>query len=92
MLLKEIKKLAKDKGWEFHDYQENIGMINFVKVLNSDLSRINIYTTKMTVATCINHPRKVKTQLFRKHVDRKLLIKILENPRVHTHKGYRTKA
>ena len=91
MLVSDIKKIAKDKEWAFHDYQENIGMISFVKVINGDTARINIYTTKMTVATCINHPRKGKTQLFRKHVDKKLLTKIFENPRVHTHKGYRTK-
>lgn len=91
MDIKKIKMLASKHGWSFHDYQENIGMISFVKVITGDPARINIYVTKMTVATCINHPKSGKTQLFRKHVDQKLLAKIFENPRVHTHKGYRNK-
>ena len=64
-------------------------MISFVKVINGDQARINIYLTKMTVGTCINHPRKGKTQLFRKRVDAKLMERIFINPRVHTAKGYR---
>jgi len=91
MKIKGIKTLAKEHGWTFHDYQENIGMISFVKVFDGDPARINIYMTKMTVATCINHPRKGKTQLFRKDVDNELMAKIFKNPRVHTHKGYRGK-
>jgi len=87
-----LKKMAKKHGWSFHDLQENIGMISFVKVINGDPARINIYMTKMTVATAITHPRKGKTQLFRKDVDSKLMDKIFVNPRVHTHKGYRTKS
>jgi hypothetical protein len=86
-----IEKIAKSHDWKFHDYQENIGMISFVKIIDGDPARINIYVTKMTVATCINHPRKGKTQLFRKHVDEKLLKLIFENPRVHTPFGYREK-
>ena len=66
-------------------------MISFVKVIDGDPARMNIYTTKMTVATCINHPRKGKTQLFRKNVDDKLMGKIFENPRIHTNKGYTKK-
>lgn len=91
MKIKGIKTLAKEHGWELHDYQENIGMISFVKVINGDPARINIYATKMTVATCISHPRCGKTQLFRKGVDNKLMAQIFKNPRVHTHKGYRKK-
>jgi len=91
MKIKELKALAKKHGWEFHDHQENIGMVSFVKVLSGDPARINIYMTKMTVATCINHPKSGKTQLFRKKVEPKLMEKIFKNPRVHTHKGYRTK-
>ena len=91
MNVKVIKTLAKEHEWQFHDYQENIGMISFVKTIDKNQARINIYITKMTVATCINHPKKGKTQLFRKHVDNKLMAKIFKNPRVHTKKGYRKK-
>ena len=88
---KQLIKTASDHKWKLHDIQESIGMISFVKIISGDPARINIYTTKMTVATCINHPRKGKTQLFRKNVSSKLMKKIFENPRIHTHKGYRTK-
>ena len=86
-----LATMAEKAGWEFHDHQHSIGMISFVKVIEGDPARINIYMTKMTVATCITHPRSGKTQLFRKHVDKKLMKKIFENPRVHTPKGYRRK-
>jgi len=91
MTVNELKSMATKYGWSFHDYQENIGMLSFVKVIDGDPARINIYSTKMTVATCINHPNKGKTQLFRKRVNRILMGKIFNNPRTHTHKGYRTK-
>jgi len=91
MNIKGLKKLASEHGWQFHDWQENIGMISFVKVINGDPARINIYTTKMTVATAISHPRQGKTQLYRKKVGNELMAKIFKNPRVHTHKGYKRK-
>ena len=90
MNIKSIKKMANEHGWGFHDHQANIGLISFVKIIAGDPARINIYMTKMTVATCISHPKKGKTQLFRKNVSEKLLAKIFKNPRIHTHKGYRT--
>lgn len=84
----EIINIAESHGWIFICYQDNIGMISFRK----DDMRINIYLTKMTVATCLNHPSKGKTQLYRRNVWRKEeLNKIFKNPRVHTDKGYRKK-
>lgn len=91
MKLKSIKILAKEKRWDFLCYQENIKMASFTKTINGEQARINIYHTTMTVATCINHPKKGKTQLFRKGVDNRLLAKIFKNPRIHTDKGYQTK-
>jgi hypothetical protein len=83
-----LKLMAKKHGWEFHDIQHNISMISFVKEVGGDAARINVYMTKMTVSTAINHPKKGKTQLFRKRVGRNLMEQIFENPRVHTDKGY----
>lgn len=71
-------------GWtKAKDYSENV----MLSVFKEDM-RINIFYTTMTVATCLNHPTKGKTQLFRRNVSSAQLIKILENPRVHTQKGY----
>lgn len=91
MTIKNVKASAKKHGWEFYDYQRNNEMLSFVKDIGGHRARINVYVSKMTVTTCINHPKKGKTQLFRKKVDYELLNKIFENPRIHTDKGYRTK-
>lgn len=85
--IEEIKEMSENYGYNLIDYQENIGLISF----GTDGVRINIYLTKMTVSTCINHPKKGKTQLFRKNVTVDLLKQIFEYPRKHTGKGYYTK-
>jgi len=87
----QLINMAKQHDWILHDIQENIGLISFVKIIDNDQARINVYITKMTVGSCINHPSKGKTQLFRKNVDQKLMNKIFKNPRIHTCKGYHTK-
>jgi len=63
-------------------------MISFCR----DGARVNVYYTKMTVATCLNHPTKGKTQMFRRDITESELRKIFKNPRVHLNKGYRQKA
>jgi len=87
MLSLDVIALAKSKNWQIISEQHNIGMVSFLK----DSIRINVYYTKMTVATCLNHPKKGKTQLFRKNVTIEELKLIFENPRIHTKKGYYTK-
>lgn len=79
-----IKELSEKYNYNLIDYQENIGLISF----GQDSTRINIYLTKMTVATCLNHPKKGKTQLFRRNVNEQMLEEIFEYPRKHTGKGY----
>lgn len=80
----EIVEMAKNNGWELFAEQTNIQMLSFVK----EGMRVNVYHSRMTVGTCITHPKKGKTQLFRKLVSRNLLGKIFENPRHHTGAGY----
>lgn len=87
MTIGRIKELASKHGWKLLCHQENSYMLSFQK----PEMRINVYYTKMTVTTCINHPRQGKTQLFRRNVDNKLMDKIFENPRIHTGLGYFTK-
>lgn len=86
-IISEIRKLAKKHNWFEADHQRNIYLLSFKR--NS--TRINIYYSRMTVATAISHPKFGKTQLFRKHVSLEELDKIFINPRVHTEKGYYTK-
>ena len=80
----EIRRLGRKHGWEVIDHQKNTFMLSFVK----DFQRMNVYYSKMTVATCIDHPTKGKTQLFRKAVGLSVLEKLFMNPRQHTDKGY----
>lgn len=88
MELSQIRAIAKKNGWKEIDLQQNISMISFSK----DDKRINVYYSKMTVATALLHPVKGKTQLYRRNVwDIKKLENIFMNPRVHTGRGYYTK-
>jgi len=82
--IEEIDTVAKSEGYFKIDYQENLGMVSY----SDGATRINIYLTKMTVATCLNHPKKGATQLFRKNVTFDMLKSIFEYPRKHTGKGY----
>jgi hypothetical protein len=52
---------------------------------------IDVWYSKMTVATNIKHPTKGWNRLYRKHVSLTELEKIMAYPRAHTGKGYRTK-
>lgn len=82
--LERMIMLGGKYGWKFIEQQTNPPMISFTK----ENMRINVYHTTMTVGTCITHPKKKKTQLYRKRVSLPILEKIFENPRVHTGRGY----
>jgi hypothetical protein len=81
-----IQEVAKRNNYPMIDMRTSPPMISFGK----DGIRINIYYSTMTVETCIKHPKKGKTQLFRKNVSLSELDKIFKNPRQHTGKGYYT--
>ncbi len=73
------RKVAAKHGWAEIDHQANIMMVSFVK----DGARVNVYYSKMTVATIVNHPRWGRNQMFRKHVGNEALCAIFRNPRAH---------
>lgn len=79
--------IASASGYSLITNQENIGMVSYRK----DDVRINVYLTTRTVATCLNHPKKGKTQLFRRNVSEAQLKQLFNNPRSHTGKGYYAK-
>lgn len=78
------RMLAEEHGWVEIDFQWNIQMISFVK---RDM-RINVYLSKMTVGTVVNHPKHGRTQLFRRNVSDKMMAAIFNDPRTHTSIGY----
>jgi hypothetical protein len=58
-----------------------------------DLGNVRVNVWKKgelyTVGTYMHHPKKGKTQLFRRNCTEKEVREILKNPRLHTGKGYR---
>lgn len=84
----EVDVIALQAGFECIDFQTNIGMASYRK---GDV-RINVYLTTLTVATALNHPKKGKTQLFRKNLNFVELRELFNNPRKHTGKGYYKKS
>lgn len=81
----EIRKLAKRNEWDEIEGVKDSSMVSFMK----NGARVNVWFVKMTVGTYIDHPRRGKTQLFRKRVHKKMLEEIFKNPRVHTGRGYK---
>src|SRR5688500_9037024 len=82
--INDIKSYAGNSGFKQIDYQEKSKMLSF----SNGSVRINVYLTTGTVATCLEHPKHGKTQLFRRGVDYEKLKKIFKNPRTHTGAGY----
>ena len=84
--LDKIRNLAECYGYTEVQYNETSRVIAFVN--QAKTARVNVYYTTGTVATCIDHPRSGKTQLFR--CDRTLedLDRIFSNVREHTGAGY----
>jgi len=87
-----IDRIATDYGWLLIEYQDNIGMMYYHKKINRFDCRINIYITKMSVTTYLDHPKNGRGQLYRKNVNVELLTGIFENPRIHTGIGYYQKS
>lgn len=85
--IKKVREFAYRYFWKEIDFQPNNRMISFSK----GRMRLNVYYTTLTVASCLAHPTKGKTQLFRKCSNLIEVEKIFINPRVHTNRGYYTK-
>lgn len=89
MQISKIKVVAKKYGWEEILPRKNPAMVSF----HRGNERINVFHTTGTVATCLEHPIKGKTQLFRRNIDTVAkLEQIFDRPRVHTGSGYYEKS
>lgn len=87
--LSSVRSVAESEGYSESYFNENSKVISFCKPGDTtERVRINVYYTTGTVATCINHPKQGRTQLFRRNVSLEQLKEILTNPRVHTGQGY----
>lgn len=79
MDIEQIRAIALQNGWTEIQHNVQSKVIGFAR----GNERVNVYTTG-TVGTCIDHPRKAKTQLFRRNQTHSSLGDIFVNPRVHT--------
>lgn len=79
-----IKGIAQSMGWTLEQHQENIDLLIFVR----EGIQMNVYYSKMTVATSMKHPTLGFTQLYRRNVGYGLLKHLMDHPRLHTGKGY----
>lgn len=82
--LLRIECAAKINSWSIIKYHD----INLILNLRRGDEIMDIYLSNMTVRTCIDHPKRGKTQLIRKKISIEELQKLMENVRTHTGKGY----
>lgn len=78
-------------GWWEHDYQWSQGELVILRKNDDDgdQMQLNIWCTTGTVGSYLNHPRRGKTQLFRRSISSySELREIFNNPRVHGYDGY----
>lgn len=75
---------AEALGYDLIKIDYNTGLLRFEK----EGVNINYYTTSKTVTTELNHPKKGKTQLHRKHLCREQVMEVFKTPRLHTGHGY----
>ena len=82
----QVRDIAERASYNEIQFNEKSRLISFRR--DTDATRINVYYSTGTVGTCLNHPKKGKTQLFRRNVDIDQLELIFFDPRSHTGKGY----
>eukprot|EP00579_Thalassiosira_antarctica_P025051 CAMPEP_0202020868 /NCGR_PEP_ID=MMETSP0905-20130828/45506_1 /ASSEMBLY_ACC=CAM_ASM_000554 /TAXON_ID=420261 /ORGANISM="Thalassiosira antarctica, Strain CCMP982" /LENGTH=439 /DNA_ID=CAMNT_0048582575 /DNA_START=40 /DNA_END=1359 /DNA_ORIENTATION=+ len=95
--LEEVKRLATEENYELVHFSKETRLISFEPMgggeddddenYSNDV-KINVYWTTGTVGTCLDHPKRGKTQRFRRHVELRDLVKIFRNPCVRTGAGY----
>ncbi|GFH57857.1 hypothetical protein CTEN210_14333 [Chaetoceros tenuissimus] len=87
--LEAIRSIASRHGYEEVQFNETSRVIAFEKnTSNGGSVRFNIYYTTGTVATCLDHPRSGKTQLFRRDQDIDDVDTLFADPRFHSGVGY----
>jgi hypothetical protein len=82
-----VRALAACHGYEEVQFNETSRVIAFAKS-DPNKTRVNVYYTTGTVATCLHHPYSGKTQLFRREQTLESLGELFANPRQHTGSGY----
>ena len=82
-----VHALAACHGYKEVQFNKTSRVIAFSKS-DRNKTRVNVYYTTGTVATCLHHPYSGKTQLFRREQTLESLGELFANPRQHTGSGY----
>jgi len=85
--LDQVRQIATSHKYKEISCNETSRVISFRDKASGSI-RINVYYSTCTVGTCLNHPSRGKTQLFRRNVNLEGLKRIFANPRTHTGAGY----
>lgn len=86
--LQMCRVIANEAGYEEIDWQDNIGMVSFQKVVAGQPVRHNVYLTKMTVATALKHPKQGPTQIYLRNASFGDIRNLFNRPRFHTGRRY----
>ena len=86
-----VMDVARRLGIVQYWHDEPRRLLRFFIRQKGELTIVDVWYTTMTVGTTVNHPRLGRNTLYRKNVSIGLLNRILQYPRLHTHKGYRSR-
>jgi hypothetical protein len=81
--VEDVRWLARAYGWAEVQFNAKSRVLGF----NRGSERVNVIYTTGTVGTCVDHPERGKTQLFREGMTPSQLRDIFVSPRVHTGQG-----
>ena len=82
-----VDNLAFEQGYEKVNVRPN-DQGRMSSYIRRGTVKIIVYLTTGTVATCLDHPRRGKTQLFRRNLSLHQIQEVFDNPRTHTGTGY----
>lgn len=85
--VEEVRKAAAGTSFHLISHNKSSKLLSF----RSGTTRINVYYITAVVGTCLDHPTKGKTQLFRRNIDLNFLALLFRDPRIHYSKGYYTR-
>jgi len=88
-LIDIIRLMAERHGWNFVQHQESQKKLRFDRI--TDHTVIDVWYSRMTVCTILNHPTQQRTALYRKRLSMDMIEDVFKNPRIHTNVGYQKK-
>lgn len=84
LIISKVQAIASRYGYEFYfaDYKNKV--IGFTKGNNAERVLIHVHYEEHVISTTLTHPVWGKNKLYRRNVTPYTMIRIFENPRLHT--------